>query len=75
MKRILIAAALALAAGGSALAADIPMPGPPPAYIPAVPFYNWTGFYIGVNGGGAFGKRPDSAEESNSERAGSLHEL
>ena len=54
MTRILFAAAFALAAGGPALAADLPMP-VPPAYMPAVPFYNWTGFYIGVNGGGAFG--------------------
>jgi opacity protein-like surface antigen len=55
MKRMLFAAAFALAAGGSALAADFPMPGPPPAYIPTLPVYNWTGFYIGANGGGAFG--------------------
>lgn len=28
---------------------------PPPAY-PARKFYDWTGFYAGINGGGAFGK-------------------
>jgi len=58
MKRILIAGALALAAGGQALAADLPMarpPAPPVAYIPVPQVYNWTGFYVGVNGGGAFG--------------------
>jgi outer membrane immunogenic protein len=55
MKRLLIAGALALAAGGPALAADFPAPAPPPAYLPVVPYYNWSGFYIGVNGGGAFG--------------------
>jgi outer membrane immunogenic protein len=62
MKRILIAGALALAAGGQALAADLPQPGPPPprapaTYVPApVPVMNWTGFYIGANGGYAFGQ-------------------
>jgi outer membrane immunogenic protein len=53
MKRIVIAAALALAAGGQALAADLPAP---PPYIPApVPIFTWTGIYLGVNGGYAFG--------------------
>jgi outer membrane immunogenic protein len=58
MKRILIAGAFLLAAVAQASAADMPMPGPPgppPAYVPVVPYYNWTGFYLGINGGGAFG--------------------
>ena len=58
MKRILIASALALAAGGQALAADLPPPPPmpraPATYIPVAPYYNWTGFYIGGNLGAAF---------------------
>jgi outer membrane immunogenic protein len=59
MKRILIASAVALAAGGQALAADLPPPAPmpraPATYVPIVaPPYNWTGFYIGGNLGGAF---------------------
>jgi outer membrane immunogenic protein len=54
MKRILIASAVALAAGGQALAADLPPPMAPPPRAPAVyypppPIYNWTGFYIGGN--------------------------
>ena len=60
MKRILFAGTLALAACGQTLAADLPPAAAPPrapaAYVPAVaPTYNWGGFYIGVNGGGAFG--------------------
>jgi outer membrane immunogenic protein len=61
MKRMLIAGALALAATGQALAADLPPPvAPPPrapaAYVPvAAPEYNWGGIYLGVNGGYGFG--------------------
>jgi outer membrane immunogenic protein len=54
MKRLLIASAAALAAGGQALAADLPPPvAPPPRapamYISVAPPYNWSGFYIGGN--------------------------
>jgi outer membrane immunogenic protein len=58
MKRILIAGAFALAAGGQALAADLPQPmAPPPprapsTYVPTTaPGYNWGGVYFGINGG------------------------
>jgi outer membrane immunogenic protein len=41
----------------SASAADLPrhqaMPAKAPVYVP--PPYNWTGFYVGINGGGGFG--------------------
>jgi outer membrane immunogenic protein len=61
MKRFWIAGAFALLIGGPALAADLPpppgpMPRAPATYVPApVPYYNWGGIYIGINGGGAFG--------------------
>jgi outer membrane immunogenic protein len=55
MKRLLLASvALCVGAGSAALAADLPPPmAPPPrapaTYIPVVPLYNWSGFYIGGN--------------------------
>src|SRR5208282_4988529 len=61
MKRILLAGAFALAAGGQALAADLPQPGPPPPRAPATyvpvpaPAFSWSGIYVGINGGYAFG--------------------
>ena len=60
MKRILLAAAFALAIGGPARAADLPPPpGPAPkapsVYLPAAPVYNWSGVYLGINGGYGFG--------------------
>ena len=56
MKRSLIVGALTLVALSQASAADLP-PAPPPmarapvAYMPPAPFYDWSGFYVGVNGG------------------------
>jgi outer membrane immunogenic protein len=40
-----------LAAGHPAFAADMPLKAPPP---PPLPFYSWTGFYLGGNVGGAW---------------------
>ncbi len=57
MKRVFLAGAGLLALAGAAAAADLP-PGPGPYYkAPAylAPMYNWSGFYLGVNGGGALG--------------------
>lgn len=54
MKRLVMALAVALAAAVQAHAADLPAPGPTP-YYPVVPPYVWSGFYVGVNGGGAAG--------------------
>jgi outer membrane immunogenic protein len=57
MNRFLVAAVglAALAAAMPASAADLPRSSAPyraPAYAPV---YNWTGFYLGINGGGAWG--------------------
>jgi outer membrane immunogenic protein len=52
-----VGAALALlAASFSAQAADIPRPIYKGTVHPVVAYYNWTGFYIGINGGYAWGK-------------------
>ncbi|MFZ3352114.1 MAG: outer membrane protein [Xanthobacteraceae bacterium] len=60
MKRMLFAGALSLfAATPAAFAADLPAGPPaqaPAAYVPVVtPVYNWSGVYIGINGGYGFG--------------------
>jgi outer membrane immunogenic protein len=60
MKRMLFAGALSLfAATSTAFAADLPAGPPaqaPAAYVPVVtPVYNWSGVYIGINGGYGFG--------------------
>lgn len=55
MKKLVLAAAAATLISGSALAADLPTAkGPPPAPVAYVPAFTWTGFYVGINGGGAW---------------------
>jgi outer membrane immunogenic protein len=50
MKKILLAGiAVAALSGASAFAADMPVKVPPPA-----PVFNWTGFYLGIEGGGGW---------------------
>src|SRR5262245_41348626 len=69
MKRALLAGISALAmitVAGAANAADLPrreaMPVKAPIY--SAP-YNWTGFYLGINGGGAWGSSDFSGNFSN----------
>lgn len=53
MKRTSILTALILASGVSANAADLPLKAPP---MPVAAAWNWTGFYIGGNGGYSWGR-------------------
>ena len=55
MKRILLSAAFITLAAVPALAADIPVR--PPVAAPVIaPVMSWSGFYIGLDGGGTWGK-------------------
>ena len=60
MKKMLLAGTALLAViSGSAMAADMrPAPAPAPVYTkaPMMPISNWTGCYIGVEGGAAWGR-------------------
>src|SRR5437870_4720407 len=55
--RTAVAALIVAALTGAAGAADLPGRYPPPVMKAPVysPMYNWTGFYLGLNGGGAWG--------------------
>jgi outer membrane immunogenic protein len=53
--RVILGSVAALAMISSASAADLPYKAPPPAPVMA-PVWNWTGFYIGVNGGYSWGR-------------------
>jgi outer membrane immunogenic protein len=47
-----------VAGAATANAADLPRPEAPAYKVPAyvAPFYNWSGFYLGINAGGGFGQ-------------------
>jgi outer membrane immunogenic protein len=46
--------AIAVLAGGVAFAADMPVKAPLYKAPPVDPGYSWTGFYVGINGGGGW---------------------
>ena len=77
MKRILLSSAGVLAVAGligGASAADMSRP-PPPIVTrapPLVPYYNWTGFYAGINGGYGWGSSNWSALGSRFDVNGGL---
>lgn len=54
MEKLLIAAAISLAAVAVASAADLPVGGPVYTKAPPPAVFSWTGFYIGGNAGAAF---------------------
>jgi outer membrane immunogenic protein len=55
MKKVLIAAAGAMAFATLAQAADLPYRKAPPVDYDYAPAFSWTGFYLGVNAGLGFG--------------------
>ena len=55
MKRVVFACLGMLGLAATANAADLPRRYDPVPQRAFVPVYNWTGFYIGINGGGAWG--------------------
>ena len=68
MKQLLIGATLAASLAVPGLAADLPR-APAPAPVVAAPMaYNWSGFYVGVHGGGFWG----STDWTVSNAAGAL---
>lgn len=56
MRRLLSTISVLALTATAAVAADLPrqMPAKAPAYVPIA--YNWTGFYLGINGGYGWGR-------------------
>ena len=55
LRRLLMASVGAIALAGTAVAADLLPPAPPPVYVPPVPIFSWTGVYVGGQIGYAWG--------------------
>jgi outer membrane immunogenic protein len=54
MKKILLSSVALLSLTAGAMAADLPSRRAPAPVFAAAPIFTWTGFYVGVNAGGAF---------------------
>ncbi len=72
MRRVLLTTISLLALTTGSFAADLPrqMPARAPAMLPMG--YNWTGFYLGINGGYGFGESNWSAFVTDAEPSGGL---
>jgi outer membrane immunogenic protein len=55
MRKILLSTVAFAALASQAFAADLPSRKEAPVYIAPAPIFTWTGFYVGVQLGGAFG--------------------
>jgi len=72
LRKTLLASAGAIALASQAFAADLPSRAPPPVYVPPVPIFTWTGFYLGGQVGYAWGTQranvlfPDGTQLFNS---------
>ena len=73
MRRVLLAtiSLFALSATG-ALAADLPRPLPAKAPVVYAPMFNWTGFYVGINGGYGFGNSEWNGRAADVDTSGGL---
>ena len=56
MRKLFLGMAAVLAASTTALAADLPVARPMPAALPVPVIFSWTGCYIGIQGGGNWGR-------------------
>jgi outer membrane immunogenic protein len=74
MRRLLTTISVLALTATAAAAADLPrqMPGKAPAYVP-VAAYNWTGLYLGINGGYGWGRSSwDGFGSGNFNTSGSM---
>src|SRR3712207_4128982 len=54
MKKALLSTVALVSLTAGTVAADLPPRAAPPVSMAAVPYFSWTGLYVGLNGGYAF---------------------